>query len=137
MTKALFVALAAIGLVACGSSGSDDAVRKTFTSGVAQIASTPDPARLEAKLKATVHVLERERAHSTTSRRGRALALAGFRATLRGVETQLSMRIHDSGKLEAAVRDARRADRYLNRGARLLRAAGRELGAPVGRVNGR
>jgi hypothetical protein len=137
VTKAFLVALAAIVLVACGSSGSDDAVRKTFRSGVAQIPSTPDPSRLQVKLKATIHDLERGRARSTASRRGRALALAGFRATLRGVETQLSMRIHDSGKLEAAVRDAKRADRYLNRGARLLRAAGRELGVRVGLVNGR
>jgi hypothetical protein len=137
VTKALLVALVAIGLVACGNGESDDAVRKSFTSGVAQIASTPDPSRLEAKLEATINDLERERARSAASRRGRALALAGFRATLRGVETQLSMRIHDSGKLEAAVRDAKRADRYLNRGARLLRLAGRELGLRVGTVNGR
>ena len=104
---------------------------------MAEITSTPDPSRLEAKLKATIRDLDRERSESTATRRGRALALRGFRSTLRGVETQLSMRIYDSGKLEAAVRDAKRADRYLNRGARLLRAAGRELGVRVGTVNGR
>jgi hypothetical protein len=137
VTKAILVALAAIGLVACGNTGSDDAVRKTFTSGLAQIASTPDPSRLEAKLTATIRDLEGERPDSAASRRGRTLALAGFRSTLRSVETQLSMRTHDSGNLEAAVRDAKRADRYLNRGARLLRAAGRDLGVRVGTVNGR
>jgi hypothetical protein len=47
------------------------------------------------------------------------------------------MRTHDSGKLEAAVRDAKRADRYLNRGARLLRAAGRLLGVHPRRIGGR
>jgi hypothetical protein len=131
------MALAAIALAGCGSSGSDDPVRTTFRSGVGEIASTPDPTRLEAKLKATIDELGRDRARSAASRKGRTLALAGFRATLRGVETQLSMRIHDSGKLEAAVRDAKRADRYLTRGARLLRAAGRELRVQVGLVNGR
>jgi hypothetical protein len=81
--------------------------------------------------------LRREDAKTAAARRGRALALAGFASTRRGVETQLSMRAHDSGRLEAAVRDAKRADRYLNRGARLLRAAGRALGVNVGLVNGR
>ena len=46
------------------------------------------------------------------------------------------MAAKDSGKLEAAVRDARRSDRYLNRGAALLRAAGRAFGVKVGLLNG-
>jgi hypothetical protein len=46
------------------------------------------------------------------------------------------MAAKDSGKLEAAVRDARRSDRYLNRGAEVLRAAGRALDVPVGALNG-
>jgi hypothetical protein len=46
------------------------------------------------------------------------------------------MATNDSGKLEGAVRDARRSSRYLDRGARLLRAAGRELEVQVGILEG-
>jgi hypothetical protein len=56
--------------------------------------------------------------------------------TLRGIQARLDMAAKDSGKLEAAVRDARRSDRYLNRGAEVLRAAGRALDVPVGVLNG-
>ena len=43
---------------------------------------------------------------------------------------------YDSGNLEASVKDAKRADRYLNRGADLLRAAGRSFGISIGKLNG-
>ena len=43
---------------------------------------------------------------------------------------------NEEGNIERAVRDAVRADRYLDRGARLLRAAGRALGIRVGKLNG-
>ncbi len=46
------------------------------------------------------------------------------------------MQTNDSGKLEAAVRDAKRGDRFLKRGATLLRAAGLALGVRIGSVNG-
>lgn len=122
----------------CGGSRAQDAAqRETLREGVSQIARTPNAEVLARSLRSTIRTLRRERGSTTAARRGRALALAGFGATLHGVETQLAMRVHDSGKLEAAVRDARRSDRYLNRGARLLRAAGRELGVDVGKVNGR
>ena len=116
---------------------SDASVRQTLRLGVAEIASTPDAKQLRRRLVVTIASLRCAHATAAAGRRGRALALRGFTATLRGVETQLSMRIHDSGRLEAAVRDAKRADRHLDRGARLLRAAGRALGVRVGRVGGR
>jgi hypothetical protein len=123
------------GVAGCGGSGRSDAtVREAFVSGVDAIQSTPDAAKLQRRLVATIRALRR---HDGSRDRGRELALAGFASTLHGVETQLSMRTHDSGRLEAAVRDAKRADRYLNRGARLLRSAGRELAVRVGKVNGR
>lgn len=44
---------------------------------------------------------------------------------------------NDSGNIEAATRDAKRADHYLNGGASRLRAAGRAFGLRIGKLNGR
>ena len=67
---------------------------------------------------------------------GRELALQGFEATLKGVRSQLDFSENDSGEVAAATRDAKRADRYLRRGANLLRAAGQALGVRIGELNG-
>ena len=53
-----------------------------------------------------------------------------------GIDSQLAMLRNDSGRLEGAVRDAKKADRYLNRGATLLRAAGRAFNVRIGKLNG-
>jgi hypothetical protein len=55
----------------------------------------------------------------------------------RRVQAQLALIKNDSGNIEAAIRDAKRADRCLERGARLLRAAGRSFGIRVGKLDGR
>jgi hypothetical protein len=129
-------AIAAFG-AACGGHRSDAALAAELRAGISQIEATASTESLARKLRATLGELRRVHADTPRGRRARSLAIAGFTATLRGVETQLSMRTHDSGKLEAAVRDAKRADRYLNRGARLLRAAGRLLGVHPRRIGGR
>ena len=74
-------------------------------------------------------------APSATRRAGR-LALRGFQSTLRGVEAQIDFHRNDRGNIRAATRDARRANAGLGEGARLLRAAGRQLGVRVGTLNG-
>jgi hypothetical protein len=55
---------------------------------------------------------------------------------LRGVEAVIAFVENDSGNIAAATRDAKRADRFLKRGADQLRAAGRVLGTRIGDVDG-
>lgn len=115
---------------------SDASVKGDLVRGVEQILAAPGGVKLAPQLVRTLARLRRERGSTATGRRGRTLAIQGFTWTLRGVRTQLDMAKYDSGNLEASVRDAKRADRYLNRGASLLRAAGRAFGIPIGRLNG-
>lgn len=91
---------------------------------------------LRDHLAQTLVKLRKEHPSAADDRRGRSLAIRGFTLTQMGIQARLDMAAKDSGKLEAAVRDARRSDRYLNRGAALLRAAGRALGVKVGLLNG-
>jgi hypothetical protein len=122
-------ALVAVVLLAgCGSSADPNAsIRRDLERGVAQIRTTHDPKRLRAELLRTVARLRRDEASTAAARRAKRLALAGFTATLRGVQSQINFVDNDSGNIAAATRDAVRADRSLARGARFLRAAGRAL----------
>jgi hypothetical protein len=95
-----------------------------------------DRKRLRAELvRLTAHL---RRLHGTTpsARRARELALQGFEATLEGTRSQLDFIENDSGEVAAATRDAKRADRFLRRGANWLRAAGQALGIRIGELNG-
>jgi hypothetical protein len=58
------------------------------------------------------------------------------RTTLKGVDAQLDFIENDSGNIETAVRDARRANRYRKRGANFLRAAGHAFGINLGKLRG-
>ena len=53
--------------------------------------------------------------------------MVGFVATLSGIESLIDFYDNDSGNIEAATRDALRANRFRARGARLLAAARRML----------
>jgi hypothetical protein len=114
----------------------DLSIKQDLLRGVREIRVTRDRTKLHAEL---VHLLAHlRRAHGTTAsaRRGRVLALQGFEATLKGIRSQLDFSENDSGEVAAATRDAKRADRYLRRGANWLRAAGRALGVRIGELNG-
>ena len=114
----------------------DLSIKQDLLRGVREIRVTHDRKKLHAEL---VHLLAHlRRAHGTTAsaRRGRELALQGFEATLKGIRSQLDFSENDSGEVAAATRDAKRADRYLRRGANLLRAAGQALGIRIGELNG-
>lgn len=139
-----WTALCVIGLAlvsGCGQSApalgeADVSIEQDLLRGVREIRGTHDRKKLHAEL---VHLLAHlRRAHGTTAsaRRGRKLALQGFEATLKGVRSQLDFSENDSGEVAAATRDAKRADRYLRRGASSLRAAGREFGLRIGELNG-
>lgn len=132
---ALFVLLAAC---ACGTSGapSTGALETAVAEGTADVRSRTDMEALHARLLGTVARIRALRETDPELRRARALALRGFGLTLRGVESRLAFANDDSGEVAAATRDAVLADRYLSRGAELLRAAGRLLGLRVGRLNG-
>jgi len=111
-------------------------IEQDLLRGVGEIRGTRDREKLHAEL---VHLLAHlRRAHGTTAsaRRGREFALREFEATLKGVRSQLDFSENDSGEVAAATRDAKRADRYLRRGASWLRAAGRAFGLRVGELNG-
>jgi hypothetical protein len=121
-------------LAGCGSA--DSSVEKIFRDGIAQIRTAQPSGALHDQLARTLTKLRQEHPSAGDDRRGKALAIRGFTLTLRGIQARLDMAAKDSGKLEAAVRDAQRSDRYLNRGAEVLRAAGRTLDVPVGVLDG-
>ena len=112
-------------LVGCGSSSS--AVERDLRRGMAQIRHTRDAKKLRTELRGTLARLRRDHASGASERRARALAIRGFEATLDGVQGRIDFVDNDRGNIEAATRDALRADRGMARGARLLRAASRAL----------
>jgi hypothetical protein len=134
-----FIGLALVS--GCGGSApavgrADLSIKHDLLRGVRQIRVTHDRIKLRAEL---IHVVAHlRRTHGTTggARRGRKLALQGFEATLQGIRSELDFSENDRGEIAAATRDAKRADRYLRRGANLLRAAGHALDVQVGELNG-
>jgi hypothetical protein len=122
--------------MAVDATASDASVERTLRRGVSQIRLPQTERRLDAQLAATLARLRAETASTARGRRGRALAIRGFTWTRTGVKAQLAMQANDSGNVEAATRDAKRADRCLGRGATLLRAAGRAFGLRIGVLNG-
>jgi hypothetical protein len=117
-------------------SRTDAAVKRELLRAVAQIRSTPDRRKLQAALTRTLARLRRTHASTAAGRRARALSLEGIESTLEGVKSLIAFDENDRGNIEAATRDARRADRFLRRGANQLRAAGSALGLRIGDVNG-
>ena len=129
------VALTVLVLLAgCGSS-KPASVEEQFLRGVEQIRGSTSAQKLHEQLVRTVAGLRRQRGATAAARRTR-LAVEGFASTLVGLDAQLDLIENDSGNIEAAIRDARKADRYRTKGANLLRAAGRAFGIEVGRLRG-
>ena len=91
---------------------------------------------LHAALIRTLTRLRRAQGATASTQRGERVAIQGFEATLKGVQSEIHFEENDSGEVAAATRDAVRADRYLTRGASRLRAAGRALGVQIGEING-
>ena len=130
-------------LVGCASTksassdmASDAAIREDILLGVVQIRGSQDARKLRGKLLRTLERLRGDRGSTAAGRKGRRLAIEGFASTLKGIDARLDFAENDSGNIEAAVRDAKRADRYLKRGANLLRAGARVLGIRIGMING-
>jgi hypothetical protein len=130
------VGVLAVLLPACARA-SDASVKATLLRGVAQIRHVRPAEKLDRQLVRTLRSLRRDRASTPAGRRGRRLAIAGFTWTRMGLKAQLDFINNDSGNIEAATRDAKRADHYLNGGASRLRAAGRAFGLRIGKLNGR
>jgi hypothetical protein len=137
------VAAAALSLllltVGCGSSAGtapDAKLKAVVSQGIAEIQTSHDAEQLRTRLLRTRVRLRALRGASAAGRRARVLASKGFGRMLCGVESRLSFANNDSGNVEAATRDAIRADRCFGTGAALLRAAARTLGFRAGRLNG-
>jgi hypothetical protein len=113
----------------------DAAVRRELLGAVAQIRSLRGRP-LHAELTRTLAELRGARGSTAAGRRARGIAVLGLESTLRGVEAVIAFVENDSGNIAAATRDAKRADRFLKRGADQLRAAGRVLGTRIGDVDG-
>ncbi len=131
----VLLAAAGCGASARNTGSADGSFERHFRDGVAQIRTTHDRRKLRRDVIRTLADVRRDAPTTQTARQARRLALEGFEATLKGVESLLDFSENDSGNLTAATRDARRADRYLTLGADRLRAAGRMLGISVGTLN--
>jgi hypothetical protein len=123
-------AFAALALAGCGAS--DSALEAHFRQAISQIEGTQDYRTLQAKLRRTLAVIEKDR----DERRAKALAVQGLRSALGGVAAQIEFVENDSGNPPAAAVDEWRAYRSWSRSARLLRKAGAELGVEIGSLNG-
>jgi hypothetical protein len=112
----------------CGDGRSDAPLRRDIVRGAAQLRSGEGAARIRGRIVETLARLRRDEGATGAGRRARALAIQGFTWTLRSFAVQDHMRTSDSGNLPASVLDAERADRYRQRGDRLVRAALAALG---------
>jgi hypothetical protein len=121
----------------CGLSASDGAIKADLLRGVAQIRRSHDPKALRRQLVRTVSKLRREHPATAKGRRAKRLAVLGFTVALKGVDSRIAFTENDSGNVEAATRDALRADRYLTRGAKLLREAGEAFDVRITRLRER
>lgn len=139
-----WIALWLIALVLVGGCGQstpaggrgDASIKHDLLRGVRQIRDSHNRKILHAELVGTLTRLRRAQGATASTRRGRELAVQGFEATLKGVQSEIDFDENDSGEVAAATRDAARANRYLTRGANRLRAAGRALGVQIGEING-
>ena len=131
------VALSLLALTGCASSSApDDSVKRDVLHGISQIRGTHDYQKLRVQVARTITLLRQDRAPTAAVRRAKELAIQGFGSTLKGIDSEIAFHQNDSGEVAAATRDAARAFRFLRRGARQLRAAGRILGVRVGTLNG-
>ena len=117
-------------------SSADAAVKQDLLRGVDDIRSTQDRKTLAAQLSRVITSLRNERGSTAAGERARTVALGGFELTLKGVGSQIDFIDNDRGEVAAATRDARRADRYLGRGADRIRRAGLALGIQIGELDG-
>jgi hypothetical protein len=111
-------------------------VKTSLLHGLAQVRTSKDTKKLRAQVARTLSELRSERGSTGAGRRGRRVAIQGFAWLQKGIDSQLAFTANDSGNVEAATRDAKNADRYLTRAAKLLRTAGRVFGAHVGELEG-
>ena len=117
-------------------STADVSIKRDVLRGVEEIRSTHDRRRLDAQLGRIVASLRGQHGSTAVVERARELALVGFQMTQKGVRSQIDFSENDSGEVAAATRDARRADRYLGRGANRIRMAGLALGIQIGKLDG-
>jgi hypothetical protein len=129
------LAVAAVVAAGCGSkSDADASIGDTFREGTRAMRTERGTA-LERKLEATLKTLRRDQASTPDGRRGRRLAIEGFKWALVSIRAELEFQFEDSGRLAEATKDARRADTARRKSERLLHAAGRVLGVEVGRLD--
>jgi len=128
----LAAAFAALALAGCGTS--DSPLETHFRQAISQIQATHDYRALQAKLRRTLAVIEKDR----DDRGAKTPAVQGLRSALRGLAALIEFVENDSGNLPAATVDEAHAFKFWSRAARLLRKAGAELGVEIasGSLNG-
>ena len=123
-------AFAGVALAGCGAS--DSALEAHFRQAISQIDDTRDYRALQAKLRRTLAVIEKDR----DERPAKTLTVQGLRSALGGVAAQIEFVENDRGNPPVAAADEWRAYKSWSRAARLLRKAGAELGVEIGSLNG-
>jgi hypothetical protein len=117
-------------------STANGSVKQDLLRGVDEIRSTHDRKRLDSQLGQIVASLRGVHGSTAVVERAREVAVEGFELTQKGVRSQIDFSENDSGEVAAATRDARRADRYLKRGASRIRMAGLALGIRIRELDG-
>ena len=119
-----------------GTSAADATIKRDVLRGADEIRSTQGRKTLAAQLGRVIANLRSARGSTAAVERARTVALGGFELTREGVGSQIDFIENDRGEVAAATRDARRADRYLGRGAVRIRRAGLALGLHIGDLDG-
>src|SRR5437763_5027911 len=132
--KVIGSVIAAAALAGCG--GSQSSLEQHLKQAAAQIRTTPEPRALHTKLERTLVAARADRPRSAAERRAKRLAIAGVRAWLRGLESQIAFVENDSGNLPVATRHAKPAYHARLVGANFLRRAGDLLGIHIGMLSG-
>jgi hypothetical protein len=125
---AVAVAVAAAVLAGCGS---QHALRADLAHAVTAVRTVHDDARLQAELRRAKRRIAADKAGSARERRAKTEGLSALALLDEALSSKLAFIRNDSGNVEAATRDSKRAYALLARGGALLYAAALDAGARV------
>jgi hypothetical protein len=109
--RLLSASAAALGALLLAGCGSSDPVKADVVRGIDAIQSEESDEQLRDDLRRTIRRLRADRPRSAADRKAKPIALRGFAACVRGADSRIAFEQNDSGNVEAATRDAKRAYR--------------------------